>query len=78
MIRALLAVFFLLMIAFSSGWHLRAQQQQFSPSEIAIAITSNVNALASALENANRQVKALTEKNTELQKQLDDLKPTQK
>ena len=54
------------------------QQPQFSPSEIAIAITSNVNSLASALENSIRQIKDLTEKNAALQKQLDELKGSKK
>jgi predicted transcriptional regulator len=76
MMRLLSGVFLL-----SSVVSALAQQQQqpnFSPSEVAIAITSNVNGLASALENANRQIKALTDKNAELQKQIDELKPSKK
>lgn len=77
-LRELLLAFFMLsagMIAFA---YAQQQQPSFSPSEIAIAISSNVNALASALENANRQIKTLTDKNAELQKEIDEIRPPKK
>lgn len=49
-------------------------QQQTTPSEVAIQINNAVSSLALALENANRQLKDLTDKNVALQKQLDELK----
>lgn len=51
-----------------------AQQQQTTPSEVAIQINNAVSSLALALEQANRQIKDLTDKNIALQKQIDDLK----
>lgn len=52
-------------------------QQQTTPSEVAIQINNAVSSLALALENANRQLKDLTDKNAALQKQLDELKAKQ-
>lgn len=43
------------------------EPRQLTPSEVAVAIDNNVNALATALENANRTI-------ADLQKQLADAK----
>lgn len=67
--RTMITAVFLLV---SSGMAIAQTPTQLTPSQLAIQVDNGVNALAAAMENAQKQIGELSQENAKLKKELAD------